>query len=226
LGSTLARQPAVVAYLFAAQAFCLDGAGAAHYSGARSAKPRRGRGRAGPGASQGGRMRDRNLERNIQRIESLVERWKQLSVFLDRGFKGEGFSGDEEAAFLDLKSAIAQEHEMLMTTLGSQAERDDKALRLLNSVPSLQAFKELPEGMARKIASEWHSTFISMQALLGRLKGRRAQLAGISSLRVGLRNVFGHPLVLIMVAAAAMYGVYRLADELVPKLKQIWETDR
>jgi len=33
-------------------------------------------------------MRDRNLERNIQRVEASIESWKQFSQFLDRGFKG------------------------------------------------------------------------------------------------------------------------------------------
>jgi hypothetical protein len=76
-------------------------------------------------------------------------------------------------------------------------DRDDKALWLLNTVPSLQVFKELPEGMGRKIATEWHNTFISFQALLGRLKGRQTQLAAVSTFRYALRHVFGNPLVII-----------------------------
>src|ERR1043166_8025413 len=98
-------------------------------------------------------MRDRTLERKINRGEAFVERWKQLSQFLDRGFQGQSFSPEEEGAFLELKSVIAQEHELLMTTLAS-GERDDKALKLLNTVPSLQSFKELPEGMAKKLAND------------------------------------------------------------------------
>ncbi|MCX7915615.1 MAG: hypothetical protein N3A53_04850, partial [Verrucomicrobiae bacterium] len=79
-------------------------------------------------------MRDRRLEKNITRVEAFIELWKQLSQFLDRGFRGGPFTDEEEAQFLDLKSRIAQQYEMLMITLGSEAERDDKALRLLNSV--------------------------------------------------------------------------------------------
>lgn len=168
-------------------------------------------------------MRDRNVEKNIERIEAFIERWKALSSFLDRGFKGDTFGDDEEAAFLDLKSTIAQEHEQMIITLGSASERDDKALRLLHSVPSLSAFKELPEGMAKKITSEWHSTFLSLQALLGRLKGRKTQLASISSLTIGPKQVFANPLVILLVAVAALYGVYKFADEMIPKIKQAVE---
>jgi hypothetical protein len=168
-------------------------------------------------------MRDRNLERNIKRVEAFIERWKQFNQFLQRGFQGHDIAGEEEVAFLDLKSAIAQEHEVLAVTLAS-SDRDDRALRLLNLVPSLRACKDLPEETARKVATEWHNTFLALQALLGRLKGRQAQLAGISSLRIGVRNVFGNPLVILLVLAASAYGVYKFADEWIPKLKHLMES--
>src|ERR1043166_1415656 len=167
-------------------------------------------------------MRDRNLEKNISRVEAFVERWKQLSQFLDRGFQGQSFSPEEEGAFLELKSVIAQEHELLMTTLAS-GERDDKALKLLNTVPSLQSFKELPEGMAKKVAADWHNSYISLQALLGRLRGRQAQLAQISSLSIGFKRVFGNPIMILLVAVAAGYGVYKFAEEMIPRIQEFRE---
>ncbi len=168
-------------------------------------------------------MRDRKLERNIQRVEAFVESWKRLSQFLDRGFKGDPFTGEEEAAFLDLKSQIAQEYEALMVMLASEAERDDRALRLLNGVPSLSSFKELPEGMSKKLATEWHGTYMGLQALLGRLRGRQEQLRSISTFAVGMRNVFANPIVILLIMIAAAYGVYRFAEEWIPKLTQLKE---
>jgi len=168
-------------------------------------------------------MRDRKLEKNIQRVEQFVERWRELSQFLDRGFQGHDFKPEEEAAFLGLKSTIAQEHEMLKAALGGSEDNDDKALRLINTVPSLQSFKEMNEPMVKKITIEWHNTYMSYQALLGRLKGRKAQLAAVSSLRLGMRRVFINPLVLTLVALAAAYGIYKLGDEWIPKLKEIME---
>jgi hypothetical protein len=168
-------------------------------------------------------MRDRNLERNILRVGAFVDSWKRLSQFLDRGFKGDPFTGEEEAAFLDLKSRIAQEYEALMVMLASEAERDDRALRLLNSVPSLSSFKELPEGMSKKLATEWHGTYMGLQALLGRLRGRQEQLRSISTFAVGMRNVFANPIVILLVMIAAAYGVYRFAEEWIPKLTQLKE---
>lgn len=166
-------------------------------------------------------MRDRNLEQNIERVEGLVESWRQLSQFLDRGFKGGQFTGEEEAAFLQLKSHIAQQYEKLMVTLATDAERDERATKLLNSVPSLSSFSELPEGMAKKLANEWHNVYMGLQAMLGRLQGRQEQLRRVSSVRVGLRNVLANPIVILLVMTAAAYGIYRLAEEWIPKLSQL-----
>jgi|YelNatPaOPRAMG01_1025707.scaffolds.fasta_scaffold05371_3 hypothetical protein len=170
-------------------------------------------------------MRDKNLERNIQELEEFIELWKRLSAYLDRGFNQQNFTGEEEQAFLELKSQIARQHEMLMTMLGNVAERDDKALRLLNTLPSLQAFKELPEGMARKVAGEWHGTFMGLQAMLGRLAGRREQLARISSLGTGVRRVFAQPAIILLLCVLAAYGVYRLGGDLVPWVERLTAGD-
>ncbi len=170
-------------------------------------------------------MRDRRLEKNIARVEAFIEKWKRLSQFLDRGFQDENFTAEEEAAFLELKSVIAQEHEVLMTTLGTEGDRSDKGLRLLNSVPSLQALRELPEGGDKRLTNEWHSFYLWLQALLGRLRGRQAQLATISSFSLGLRNVFANPLVIVIVALLALYGAYRLVDDWVPKLYRTVEQE-
>jgi len=163
-------------------------------------------------------MRDRNLERNIKRLEALVENWKEFSQFLDRGFQQQEIAPADEAAFLELKSQIAREFETLMTMLAGLTERDDRLLRMLNAVTSLAGIKDLPEGTATKLAADWHHTFIAWQALLGRLRGRQAQLAAQNSLTVALRRLLMHPVTLIVMFLAAAYGLYRLADDWLPQL--------
>jgi hypothetical protein len=166
-------------------------------------------------------MRDRRLEKNIDRLEAFIERWKALSQHLEKGFQGSDFTAAEETEFLELKSAIAQDYELLLTTLGSEADRDERPLRLLNAVPSLHSTRELGEGMTRKLGTDWHSVYLGLQALLGRLKGRRAQLAAVSSVRVGFRRVFSNPLVIVLVAALAMYGAYALALWIIPRVIEL-----
>jgi hypothetical protein len=80
--------------------------------------------------------------------------------------------------------------------------------------------RELPEGMAKKIGSEWHSTYMALQALLGRLRGRQAQLSFLSAWKAGWSHGVKNPVMIMLVAALALYGAYRLAERLVPIIKQ------
>lgn len=169
-------------------------------------------------------MRDRNLERNIKRLEAFIERWKEFGHFLDRGLQGMEITGEDEAVFLDLKSKIAQEHEVIMTLLEHQAQRDERALKLINLVPSLGAMREFAEGMPRKVTTDWHTIYMYLQAVLGQLKGRQAQLAGISSLQVGLQRVFSNPVMVVLIAICTGYGVYKFADEWFPHIINLMET--
>jgi hypothetical protein len=167
-------------------------------------------------------MRDKNLERNIRRVEAFIEQWKRLSQFLDRGFQAQSFTAEEEAAFLQLKSEIAQGQALLMVMLAAD-ERDDHALKLLNAVPSLQTFRELPESLAKKVVADWHNIYLWLQSLLGRLRGRQAQLAQLSTVRIGFQRVFTHPLLVLFLLVAAGYGVYKFADEWFPKVRDFME---
>jgi hypothetical protein len=168
-------------------------------------------------------MRDRNLENHIHRLEALIDNWKQFSQYLDRGFQQQNIAPEDESAFLELKSQIVREFETLMTLLAVGTDRDERPLRLVNVVTSLQAIRDLPEGTAGRIATDWHHTFMGWQALLGRLRGRQAQMAAMNSFAIGFRRVFGHPLTATLLITAAAYGVYKLTDEWVPKLTFLFE---
>jgi len=171
-------------------------------------------------------MRDRNLERNVKRLEAFIERWKEFGQFLDRGLQGAGIASEDEVAFLDLKCVIAREHEVLMTLLEHQAQRDERALKLINLVPSLGGMRELAEGMPRKVTTDWHTIYMYLQAVLGQLKGRQAQLAAISSLQVGLRHVWFNPVMVVIIAILAGYGFYKFADVWVPHIINLLETTK
>ncbi|NQU10028.1 hypothetical protein HQ590_04510 [bacterium] len=168
-------------------------------------------------------MRDRKLERNIARVGAFIESWRELGAYLDTGFRGEQMGDESETGFLELKSSIAREHELIMTTLGSDGERSDRVLRLLSGMPGLGSLQAFEDPQQKRISSEWHALYLSWQALLGRLNGRQIQLASTGSIGVSIRRVFSHPLIIVLLLAAAGYGVYRLAGDLAPKLVEFRE---
>lgn len=171
-------------------------------------------------------MRDKRLENNIKRVEAFIEQWKHLSQFLDRGFQSAEFTAGEEAMFLELKSVIAREYEMMMTTITVDVERNEKVLRLLNGMPSLTELSQLPEGADKRLTAEWHSSYLWLQSILGKLRGRQEQLADISSFSLALPNVVANPIVILLVVIAAGYGVYRAVGDWVPKIITAIEQNR
>ncbi len=159
-------------------------------------------------------MKDKQLEKNIQKLEAFLETWKQFNQFLQRAFRGETFTEEDEDAFLDLKSTIAQEYESVMMGLAPDVEKDEKALRILIDAPSLRAVRDSSEGMARRVEAEWHSTFIKLQTTLGRLKGRRIQLASVSTFGVVAGRVLQNPIVILFIIVVVGLGVLRVCETL------------
>lgn len=159
-------------------------------------------------------MKDKQLEKNIQKLEAFLETWKQFNQYLQRAFRGETFTDEDEDAFLDLKSTIAQEYETVMMALAPDVEKDEKALRILIDAPSLRSVRDASEGMARRVEAEWHSTFIKLQTALGRLKGKRIQLASVNAVGVALGRVLQNPIVILFIIVVAGIGVLKICEKL------------
>lgn len=158
-------------------------------------------------------MKDKQLEKNIQKLEAFLETWKQFNQYLQRAFRGESFTDEDEDQFLELKSTIAQEYETVMMSLAPDVEKDEKALRILVDAPSLRSVRDSSEGMARRVEAEWHATFIRLQTALGRLKGRRMQLASVSTTGVVMGRVFRNPIVILFVIVVVGYAVVEVCDK-------------
>lgn len=159
-------------------------------------------------------MKDKQLERNIQKLEAFLETWKQFNQFLQRAFRGETFSDEDEEQFLELKSTIAQEYETLLMSLGGEVEREEKALRILMDAPSLRSLRDSSEGMARRVEADWHAMFIKLQSALGRLKGRRIQLASISTAGVVSGRILRNPIVILFLIVVLGFAVVQVCKEL------------
>jgi hypothetical protein len=121
-------------------------------------------------------MKKHDYEALILRMESYLECWKQLHHFMTIA-RTKKFSQDDENQFLELKSVITQEFEILMATLDCGTISRDEVHALLASGPSIRFLSELNEGALRNIESQWHKLFISFQAILGQLKVRQQQAA-------------------------------------------------
>ncbi len=105
----------------------------------------------------------------ILRMENYLECWKQFNHYLGLA-RFKKFTLDDENQFMEIKSVITQELELILTvTEGQQVSRDD-VHTLLASVPSMRFLSESNEGVLRNVENQWHKLFISWQSILGQMK--------------------------------------------------------
>jgi hypothetical protein len=105
----------------------------------------------------------------IARMENYLECWKQFNHYLGLA-RFKKFTLDDENQFMEIKSVITQELELILTvTDGAQVSRDD-VHTLMAAVPSMRFLSESNEAALRSIENQWHKLFISWQSILGQMK--------------------------------------------------------
>ena len=119
-------------------------------------------------------MSAKRLQDVIVRMENYLECWKQFNHYLGLA-RFKKFTLDDESQFMEVKSVITQELELILAVMqGSQVTRDD-VHNLMTSVPSMRFLSESNEGVLRNIENQWHKLYITWQSVLGQLKVRQKQ---------------------------------------------------
>lgn len=114
-------------------------------------------------------MSAKRMQDIIARMENYLECWKQFNHYLSLA-RFKKFTLDDENQFMEIKSVITQELELILTvTDGAQVSRDD-VHTLMAAVPSMRFLSESNEGALRSIENQWHKLFISWQSILGQMK--------------------------------------------------------
>jgi len=119
-------------------------------------------------------------------MESYLECWKQLHNFMVMA-RQKKCSPEDENQFLEIKSVITQEFELIMSSIDCGNISRDDVHSLIASGPSIRYLSEMNEGALRNVENQWHKLFIGLQAILGQLKVRR-QATESKSL---MRGLFG-----------------------------------
>lgn len=132
-------------------------------------------------------MSNKKLDALVLQMESHLECWKQFSHYLNIA-RAKKFEPDDEAQFLDVKSVLAQELELIYAAIEVESPTKDEILTLIGQAASLRSMSELNEGSVRALENQWHKIFISWQSLLGQLKvQQRAEPKGFFSGLFGKR---------------------------------------
>jgi hypothetical protein len=132
-------------------------------------------------------MSDSKLDQLIHQMENYLECWKQFNRFVNLG-REKRFSAEDESQFLEVKSVLIQELELILASVEVASPTKDEVHTLVGSAPSLRYLSEMSEGALRSLESQWHRMYICWHSILGQLKVRQRAEASKSS----FSSLFGH----------------------------------
>jgi hypothetical protein len=131
-------------------------------------------------------MRNKKLDELVAQLENYLECWKQFNYFINLA-RTKKFGPEDENQFLEVKSVIAQELELILSSVEVTNPSKEEVLALISSAPSIRYLGEMQEGPLRGIENTWHKIYIGFQSLLGQLKVQQRNVEGESK----LSSIFG-----------------------------------
>lgn len=115
------------------------------------------------------------FEKLISMVESYTETWKQLNHYITLA-KTRKFDDEDEMEFLEIKSVITQELELIMATVEVESPSRADVHDLIGKIPTLLALSEQTANIVQAIDAQWHRNFIALQTLQGAVKSQIREL--------------------------------------------------
>jgi hypothetical protein len=131
-------------------------------------------------------MSNKKLDQLIDQMENYLECWKQFNQFLAVA-RTKKFSPDDDIQFLEIKSVLVQELELILSAIEVGSPTKDEIHALVGNAPSLRFLSELSDGAMRNLENQWHKIYIGWHAILGQLKVRRRE----DDAKSGFAGMFG-----------------------------------
>ncbi|MGA2750189.1 MAG: hypothetical protein ABSG59_15555 [Verrucomicrobiota bacterium] len=120
-------------------------------------------------------MHNKKLDQLIVQLENYLECLKQFNYFVNVA-RGKKFGAEEENQFLEVKSIIVQELELITAAVECTSPSREEVHALVSSAPSLRYLGDSNEGNLRGLENHWHKVYVGFQAILGQLKVHQRQL--------------------------------------------------
>lgn len=121
----------------------------------------------------------------IQQTENYLECWKQFNQFINMA-RGKKFGADDETHFLEIKSVLVQELELILSGMEINSPTKEEIHALIGNSPSLRYLSEMSEGALRGLENQWHKIYIGWHAILGQLKVKQTAVEPKSPIATAL----------------------------------------
>jgi len=105
-------------------------------------------------------------------MENYLECWKHFNRYTNIA-RGKKFSPEDEVQFLEVKSVLVQELELILSSIEVNSPTKEEIHTLIGNAPSLRYLSEMNEGALRNVENQWHKIYIGWHSILGQLKVRQ-----------------------------------------------------
>ena len=126
-------------------------------------------------------MKEKQMDQLIQQLENYTECWKQFNHFINVA-RAKKFGQEEESQFLEVKTVIIQQLEMILAYIEAGTPSKEEVLTLIGGAPSLRFLSEMNDSALRNVESQWHKLYINWHSVLGQLKVQQRALESRSML--------------------------------------------
>jgi len=116
----------------------------------------------------------KKVEQLIIQMENYLECWKQFNQFISLA-RGKKFTAEDENQFLEVKSVLVQELELILSSVEVTSPSRQEVHDLVGNAPSLRYLSEMNDGVLRNLENSWHKIYIGWHAILGQLKVRQRE---------------------------------------------------
>jgi len=119
-------------------------------------------------------MQNPKVDQLIHQMENYLECWKQFNNFMNLA-RAKKYSPEDDLQFLEVKSVIVQELELILSALEVSSPTREEVHTLIGSAPSMRYLADLNEANLRNLETQWHKIYIGWHAILGQLKVRERE---------------------------------------------------
>lgn len=140
-------------------------------------------------------MRDKTIETKLRLLTLQLDSWKRLHDFITYGLDKARpiISAEQERQFTEVRGALLQETEYVLTTLDAVSELSGKSMNVLQRAVSIRGVRDLTNEEVRRLEAEWNGVFTKLGVLQGQLKARRKDLESQSPVQYYVNRLFARP---------------------------------
>lgn len=115
------------------------------------------------------------LDKRVELCREFMNDWLLFNQIMSAYPKQESNKAQLEGQFLKIKSKIAREHRVLKDMLQADYNIDQNLMNIVGGATSLETIYAQSEVSIKKLQTEWHRAFISINETLGILEDKKSR---------------------------------------------------